>query len=84
MSHMETESIMHEWVTAYPNVSQLAVSGSMYYHGTRERNLRALADQCWPGLDTCDARHVEDLYALGISCRIRAVKFFEEFKLHSL
>ncbi|KAI0750465.1 hypothetical protein C8Q74DRAFT_1222620 [Fomes fomentarius] len=85
MSHMETDSIMHEWVTAYPNVSQLPVSDSnMYYRGHRERNLRALADQCWSGLDTCDARHVVDLYALGLPCRIRAVKFFEELKFRSL
>lgn len=74
---------MHEWVTAYPNVSQLAVSDSMYYRGTRERNLRALADQCWPGLDRCDARDVADNYALGLPCCIRAVKLFDEFKFQS-
>ncbi|KAI0750488.1 hypothetical protein C8Q74DRAFT_1222632 [Fomes fomentarius] len=68
----------HDWVKAYPNLSQLSVSmmrdRAGAGAGARERNMHALADQCWPRLETCHAHRVADLDALGLPCHIRAVK----------
>ncbi len=80
-----TEPSTHEWVKAYPNVSSLRVSNRYYkvddvrdeawFQTAHERNMHALVDQCWPQLKRCDAFCVADLYALGLPCHIRAIKF---------
>ncbi len=83
-------SMMHyEWVKAYPNVSQLSISNMTFkkavtdnrdnagFRAVRKMNLNALADQCWPFLEECHIDCVADLYALGLPCHIRAIKFVE-------
>ncbi len=59
----------HEWVKAYPNVSQLSISNNDYPIGrgearvraTHESNIHSLADQCWPSLEQCHSYCVADL-----------------------
>ncbi len=67
-------------------MSQLSVSNNDYPIGggearvraTHESNMHALADQCWPSLEQCHSYCVEDLYALGLPCHIRTVKFIRD------
>lgn len=81
-------SMPDEWVKTYPNVSELSVftvalqemeemdgDDEAWFRDERKRNMQALAEQCWPRLETVSLTCVAELYILGLPCHIRSLKF---------
>ncbi|KAI0750441.1 hypothetical protein C8Q74DRAFT_1374028 [Fomes fomentarius] len=80
-----------EWVKTYPNVSELSVfivslqgldgmvssTEEAWFRDTRERNMHALVNQCWPRLEAACLSCVAELYILGLPCHIRSLKFID-------